>query len=257
MPGEKHYKLFGTPILAYSIEDALLLIERTIVERGRLLIGVVNAAKLVNMRRSRVLRESMEKCDVIFADGMSVVWALRLLGRRLPGRVPGIDLMDQILQRGQAHGWRVYLFGATEEVSKEVERRIETEYSGLVVAGRRNGYYEADQEEQVVEQIRSCKPDVLFVAMSPPKKELFLAKWRDRLEVPVCHGVGGAFDVMAGKVKRAPDLWQQLGMEWLYRIVQEPRRMWRRYLVTNTLFGCMLLREIVRRILVRDSHEAR
>ncbi len=247
------YELFGTPINALSMADTLLLIERTIEQRGRLLIGVVNAAKLVNMRRSRALREAMQACDVTLADGMSVVWAFRLLGKRLPERVPGVDLMHRMLQQGQLRGRRVYLFGAAEEVSQVVACRIVEDYPGIVVAGRRNGFYQPEEEEEIVAAIRSSKPDILLVAMSPPKKEQFLARWRDRLEVPICHGVGGAFDVMAGKVKRAPGLWQKLGLEWFYRVVQEPRRMWRRYLVTNTLFGWMLLEEIMRRIFARRS----
>lgn len=233
--------------------DTLSLIERTIERRGRLLIGVVNAAKLVNMRRSRPLRQAMQACDITLADGISVVWALRLLGKRLPERVPGVDLMHRMLQQGQSHGRRVYLLGAAEEVSQVVERLIGEDYPGIVVAGRRNGFYQPEEEEEIVAAIRSSEPDILLVAMSPPKKEQFLARWRDRLEVPICHGVGGAFDVMAGKVKRAPGLWQKLGLEWFYRVVQEPRRMWRRYLVTNTLFGWMLLGEIARRIFARRS----
>jgi len=121
---------------------------------------------------------------------------------------------------------------------------IHREYPGVVVAGSRNGYFEDDDEEQIAKSISDAKPDMLFVAMTSPKKEKFLAHWRDTLNVPVCHGVGGAFDVMAGKVRRAPAIWQKLGMEWAYRVMQEPRRMWRRYLVTNTLFLWMLTREM-------------
>ncbi len=237
--------LFGIPINAFSMADTVSLVDKTIRERGRLLIGVVNAAKMVNMRRDSKLHEAVTGCDIILADGIAVVLGLRLLRRSIPGRVPGIDLMHEMLREGRSRGYRVFLFGATEEVSATVERCIGERYPGVVVAGRRNGYYHDDAEAEIVDQIRASKADILLVAMSPPKKEIFLAKWRDGLGVPVCHGVGGAFDVMAGKVKRAPELWQRLGMEWFYRVVQEPRRMWRRYLVTNTLFGMLLLREIL------------
>lgn len=237
--------LFGVPINALSMADSVALVDQTIRDRGRLLIGVVNAAKMVNMRRNEVLCDAMAKCDITLADGIAVVWALKLLRRAIPCRVPGIDLMHEILRQGQSTGYRVYLFGASEAVSATVEERIRELYPGIVIAGRRNGYYNDDEEPRIVEQIRASKADVIFVAMSPPKKEVFLGQWRDELGVHVCHGVGGAFDVLAGKVKRAPDLWQRLGMEWFYRVVQEPRRMWRRYLVTNTLFGWMLLRELI------------
>ncbi len=234
------FHLFGIPVNALSMAGALSVVDRTIGERGRLLIGVINAAKVVNMRRDRALREAMSRCDIILADGIAVVWAFRLLGQRLPGRVPGIDLMHAMLQAGMSRGYRVFLFGATEEVSVVVQQRIEEAYPGVVVAGRRNGYYEASEEREIVASIKASRPDILLVAMSPPKKEIFLSRWVEELGVPVCHGVGGAFDVLAGKVKRAPAVWQRWGMEWLYRVVQEPRRMWRRYLVTNATFGWML-----------------
>lgn len=223
-------------------------VDETIRNRSRLLIGVVNAAKLVNMRRIELLRESVLTSDIVVADGMAVVWAMRLLGRRLPQRVAGIDLMLGMLDRAARRKYRVYCLGASEEVSRLAVERIRKDNPGVVVVGSRNGYFQPEQESQVVSDIKASEADILFVAMSPPKKEQFLARWFSELNVPVCHGVGGAFDVLAGKTKRAPAIWQRWGMEWLYRIVQEPRRMWRRYLVTNTLFGWMLLGEMARQL---------
>ena len=240
-------RLFDIPINALRMNEVLSIIEKTIETRGRLLIGVVNAAKIVNMRRNPLLRESVLGSDVILADGISVVWASRILGRRLPERVPGVDLMMGMLERSDKRGYRVYCLGATEEVSATVARRIAQDYPGVVLAGRQDGYFRPDEEAATAAKIKASNADILLVAMGPPKKEIFLGKWADKLNVPVCHGVGGAFDVMAGKVKRAPAIWQRLGMEWLYRIVQEPRRMWRRYLVTNTLFCGMLARELFKR----------
>jgi len=236
--------LFGVPLDAMTEAQVLDLIGRVIRERARLLIGVVNAAKMVNMRRDADLDDVVRTADIILADGMAVVWAARLLRRRLPERVAGIDLMMRMLKYGQSRGYRVYCLGAKQEVLDTVVNIIHREYPGVVVAGSRNGYFEDDDEEQIAKSISDAKPDMLFVAMTSPKKEKFLAHWRDTLNVPVCHGVGGAFDVMAGKVRRAPAIWQKLGMEWAYRVMQEPRRMWRRYLVTNTLFLWMLTREM-------------
>ena len=251
-PERPIYRLFGIGINAVSMADTLALVERAIGGGDRLLIGVVNAAKAVNMHRDRALRKAMDACDIVLADSIAVVWALRLLGRKLPERIPGIDLMHAMLRDGQTRGYRVYLLGATEEVSRIVEDRMAELYPGVVVAGRRNGFYKPDEERAIVSAIHDAKADILFVAMSPPKKEIFLAQWREELGVAVCHGVGGAFDVVAGKTKRAPAMWQRLGMEWLYRVVQEPRRMWRRYLVTNTLFGWMLLGEMTNRLFGRS-----
>lgn len=238
--------LFGVPIDGITLKEVLALVDDSIQSRRRLLIGVVNAAKMVNMRKDEALRAAVTSSDIVLADGMAVKWALTLVGRRIPERIAGIDLMQAMLEQGSKRGHRVFLFGATEEISQIVEQRIGEQFPGVVVAGRRNGYYKPEEEEKIVEQIRASNADIIFVAMSPPKKELFLAKWSERLNVPVSHGVGGAFDVLAGKTRRAPDIWQKVGMEWLYRVMQEPRRMWRRYLVTNTLFAWMLLGEMIR-----------
>jgi N-acetylglucosaminyldiphosphoundecaprenol N-acetyl-beta-D-mannosaminyltransferase len=120
------------------------------------------------------------------------------------------------------------------------------DYPGVQVAGSRDGYFKDAEEQAVAADIGASRADILLVAMTSPKKEKFLARWSETLGVPVCHGVGGSFDVMAGKVERAPDLWQRLGLEWLYRVKQEPRRLWRRYLVTNALFCGMLCSAFVR-----------
>lgn len=224
------------------------------IERHQpLLIGVVNTAKIVNMQRDPALRQAVLESDLIVADGMGVVWGCLLLGRRLPERVPGIDLMHALLAKSAERGFRVFCLGATQEVLDTAVARMEEMYPDLVIAGRHHGYFKAGEEEVVAELIRESKSDILFVAMTSPKKEQFLERWSPRMDVPVCHGVGGSFDVLAGKVKRAPRIWQRLGVEWLYRVIQEPRRMWRRYLVTNTLFAWMLLREFFTR---RDTKRA-
>ncbi len=238
-------RLFGFPIHGLRMEQVLDVVDETIARRERLLIGVVNAAKLVNMRRDGVLRDAVLSSDMILADGMAVVWAARLLRRSLPERVAGIDLMHAMLHRGNERGYRVYCLGARQDALDTAVARIRVEYPGVVIAGTRNGYFSPEEESGIVAEIRAAKPDMLFVAMSPPKKEVFLAKWAAKLEVPVCHGVGGAIDVLAGKVQRAPEVWQRLGIEWLYRVKQEPRRMWRRYLVTNSLYCGMVVGELL------------
>ncbi len=237
--------LFGIPIEALTMDQVLDHLEASIAARQRVLLGVVNAAKIVNMGRNPELDHAVRSADLILADGMSVVWAAKLLGRPLPERVAGIDLMYRLLERGQAKGHRVYCLGATEEVSRIVAERIASDYPGVVLAGRHHGYFDGDGEEAVARDIQAARADILFVAMTSPKKERFLARWHELIDVPICHGVGGSFDVMAGKVRRAPALWQRWGMEWLYRVVQEPGRMWRRYLVSNCLFMGMFVRELL------------
>jgi len=238
-------QILGLPIDPLTMDAAIERVERAIQQRSRLLIGVVNAAKLVNLRRDGELRDAVLACDMLLADGMSVVWAGRLLRRRLPERVTGIDLMLRMLEVADRRGYRVFFLGATEEVLSATVARIRREYPGVCVAGARNGYFGGEEESRVAAQIATAQPDMLLVAMSSPNKELFLRRWSSHMDVPVLHGVGGAFDVYAGKVRRAPPLWQRRGMEWFYRVLQEPRRLWKRYLVTNTLFTLLVLRELL------------
>jgi N-acetylglucosaminyldiphosphoundecaprenol N-acetyl-beta-D-mannosaminyltransferase len=237
-------EILGVPIHGLTMDQTIDVVDTAITEKRPMLISVVNAAKIVNMWRDEELRRSVLSGDLILADGMSVVWASRLLRRGLPERVAGIDLMVRMLALADDHGYRVYCLGARDEVLAALSERIKAEYPNLKLVGTRNGYYGEDEESAVAAEISEAAPDILFVGMSSPRKERFLARWASELNVPVCHGVGGSFDVLAGKVKRAPTAWQRFGVEWLYRVIQEPRRMWRRYLVTNVLFGLMLLGEL-------------
>jgi N-acetylglucosaminyldiphosphoundecaprenol N-acetyl-beta-D-mannosaminyltransferase len=240
------HELLGVPVHAATMAEVLDRVDEAIRQRDRLHIGVVNAAKLVNMRRDDRLRQDVLASDLILADGMSVVWAGRLLGRALPERVAGIDLMLGMLRRADGRGYRVYCLGATDAVLEAATARIAADWPGVKLVGRHHGYFSPGEEPAVAADIAAARPDILFVAMTSPRKEHFLARWSERLEVPVCHGVGGSFDVLAGRVQRAPEGWQRLGLEWLYRVKQEPRRLWRRYLVTNSLFSAMLATELVR-----------
>lgn len=237
------HTILGLPIAAATLEQAVTYAENAIHARKPLLVGVVNAAKIVNMARDERLNHAVRTADVIFADGMSVVWASRLLGRRLPERVTGIDLMHALFRRANERRYRVFLLGAEQAVLDTAISNLQRDYPALQIAGAQHGYYQSHEEAELAERIAASGADMLFVAMSSPKKEEFLARWAARMNVPVCHGVGGAFDVLAGKVRRAPRAWQRLGLEWLYRTIQEPRRLAWRYLTTNTRFTLMVLRE--------------
>lgn len=241
-------RIFDIPIRAMTMEQSLDLIHQSIMNRRHLQIGVINAAKVVNMQRDQMLREDVLSSDIILADGMSVVWASRILGCPLPERVAGIDLMIGILKRGNAHGYRVYCLGATDDVSDKVALKINSDFPGVKLVGRRNGYFKEEEDELVAKEIAASKADLLFIAITSPKKEKFLAKWSSKIDVHVCHGVGGAFDVLAGKVDRAPESWQRLGLEWFYRFKQEPGRLWKRYLVTNSLFIWLVIKEFLRKL---------
>jgi N-acetylglucosaminyldiphosphoundecaprenol N-acetyl-beta-D-mannosaminyltransferase len=247
----EYREIFGVPICSEDLAAAVERVANAVRVREKLDIGVVNAAKLVNMRRDEQLQQAVMNSDVIYADGMSVVFASRFLGRPLPGRVAGIDLMHGILQRGSVEGYRVFCLGATEEVLASVCEEFGKDYSGVTIAGSHHGYFGVDEEADIAKLIKESNADVLFVAITSPKKENFMSQWSELMDVPVVHGVGGSFDVVAGVAQRAPESWQRLGLEWLYRVKQEPRRLWKRYLVTNTIFLWMLLTEKLRQIVLR------
>jgi N-acetylglucosaminyldiphosphoundecaprenol N-acetyl-beta-D-mannosaminyltransferase len=249
--------LFGVPVAAITMDTTLGLVEEAVVTRRPLQIGVVNAAKLVNIQRDAELRADVLSSDLVLADGMAVVWASRLLGRGLPERVTGIDLMMGMLTRANAAGYRVYCLGATPEVLGGVLGRIKREYPGIAIAGSHHGYFKETEEGAVAAHIEAARPDILLIAMTSPRKERFLSRWSRQLAVPVCHGVGGSFDVFAGYVQRAPERWQRMGLEWLYRIKQEPRRLWKRYFTTNSAFVAMVAGALLRQQLARLRPAAR
>lgn len=240
--------LFGLPLDALTQAEALDRCRTALRDRSRMLIGVVNAAKVVNSTRDPLLLRSVLESDMILADGQSVVWASRVLRRPLPERVAGIDLFEALLELAAHDDRSVYLLGARPEVLETLQERLLATWPGLRVVGARDGYFSPEESDEVAEHIRAAVPDMLFLGITSPKKEIFLAQYGPTLGVPVLHGVGGSFDILAGVTKRAPAIWQRLGLEWLYRITQEPGRLWKRYLTTNVRFIWMTGRELVRPI---------
>jgi len=205
---------------------------------------VVNVDKLVKAQRDPELRAIINDCQLVNADGMPVVWASHLLGKPLKERVAGIDIFEALMQRAAQTGWRVYLLGAREEVVGAVRSIYTKKYPGLVIAGHRNGYWSPEEEAAVADEIRASKTDILFVAISSPKKEQFLGRWQQHMQVPFAMGVGGTFDVAAGRIKRAPLWMQRTGLEWFFRFLQEPRRMFRRYFIDDLAFFRLLATEL-------------
>jgi N-acetylglucosaminyldiphosphoundecaprenol N-acetyl-beta-D-mannosaminyltransferase len=244
----RRIKFLSVPIDALTMEETLQEVERAIAEQRQLHHTVVNAGKMVMMSKDAKLFQSVVEADLINADGQGVVWAARLLGQRLPERVAGIDLMNNLIVRAHQKGYKAFFFGAREEVVQKVVRRVSEQYSPAVVAGYRNGYYEAGEAPAIARQIAESGAQMLFVAISSPAKENFLHDYKHILnKVNFIMGVGGSFDVVAGVTRRAPRSWQVIGLEWLYRFLQEPSRMWRRYTVGNIEFAGLVLKEWYRR----------
>jgi N-acetylglucosaminyldiphosphoundecaprenol N-acetyl-beta-D-mannosaminyltransferase len=239
--------VFGLPLDPLTLEQTLALAESAVNEQQRFLVGVVNAAKVTKLKADPMLRDSLLEADVLLADGQSVVWASRLMRRPLPERVAGIDLFESLLALADRRALRVYLLGARPEVLARVQDQIRERWPGVVIAGARDGYFTEAEAGAVATDVAAAKADMIFLGITTPKKEIFLGQYGDRLGVPVQHGVGGSFDVLAGVTRRAPRRWQRLGMEWAYRMLQEPRRLGGRYLVTNLAFVGLTALELVRR----------
>jgi len=235
--------MMGCRIDNLSMEETLVRIEEFIRSGQPHQHVVVNVDKLVKASRDPDLRRIVNDCALVNADGMPVVWASRLLGKPLKERVAGIDLFEALMRRAGEKGWRVFLLGAREEVVAAVADTYRRRYPELTIAGWRNGYWTDAEEAQVAEQVRASGADLLFVAISSPKKEQFLGRWQGEMKIPFAMGVGGTFDVAIGLVKRAPRWMQRAGLEWFYRFLQEPRRMFRRYFIDDMAFIWLFIKE--------------
>lgn len=246
MSNTKRIEMMGCQIDNLSMEETLQTIEGFIASGLPHQHVVVNVDKLVKASRDEQLRRIINECALINADGMPVVWASRLLGKPLKERVAGVDLFEALIVRAAEKGWRIFFLGAKEEVVLAVKNMYARQYPKLAIAGYRNGYWKAEEEDAVADQIAQAKADLLFVAISSPKKEQFLAKHQARIQIPFAMGVGGTFDVVTGKVKRAPMWMQSAGLEWFYRFLQEPRRMFRRYFIDDMAFFGLFIKEALR-----------
>ena len=237
--------VLGCEIDRVEMDEAVRRCERYIEAREPAQYMAVNAAKVVAVQRDQALRRMINRCEIVTADGQSVVWASRLLGDPVPSRVTGIDLMHRLLALAELRGYGVYVLGARADVLERALAVLRRRLPGLRIAGYRDGYFSAAEDPAVVSAIRATRPDILFVGLPSPRKEYFLARWRRDLDVPLSVGVGGAIDVLAGVRRRAPEPVQQLGLEWACRLVQEPRRLLRRYAVTNSRFVALTVRQVL------------
>ncbi len=234
-------EVLGCPMDVASMSETVETIRSAVADRRFTQHVVVNVAKLVHMRNDPQLRDSVHSCDIINIDGMGVVLGARFLGYSVPERVAGVDLFHELLAMSTNNSFPIFLLGAYEDVLASAVQKVQAQNPGLQIAGYHHGYF-WDDEAAMVETIRASGARLLFVAITSPKKENFINRWRDQLGVDFVMGVGGTFDVVAGKVKRAPKWMQQGGLEWLYRVIQEPKRMWKRYLKTNCVFAGLLIK---------------
>ena len=211
----------------------------------------VNVAILMMMRDDPRLQRFVENAALVVADGQPLIWSARMLRRPLPERVTGVDLVERLCERAAREGLGVYLLGAKKDVVDTLAAKLRDRYPGLVLAGVADGYFGDGESEARARAVAASGAKILVVAMGVPRQEHFIEEYWDRLGVSFAIGVGGSFDVLAGLRKRAPEIVQRVGMEWAFRLVQEPRRLWKRYLLTNARFVSLMSREIVSSLIQR------
>jgi N-acetylglucosaminyldiphosphoundecaprenol N-acetyl-beta-D-mannosaminyltransferase len=224
--------ILGVAVDNLTMEEVLDAVEANIAEGGFHQIATANVDFLMKSIHDEELYETLASCDLVLADGTPLVWASRLLGAGLKERVAGADLVPQLARLSGLRGYRLFLLGAEEESSAGAAEWMEKNYPGACIAGRycpKHQPLEEMDHEEILSRIEAARPDILLVAFGNPKQEKWLAMHRHRLEVPVCIGVGGSFDFLSGKVSRAPLWMQHSGLEWFYRMIQEPSRLVKRY----------------------------
>ena len=245
---DKKIDFLNIPLDTVTMQETIAQVNTAILSNKHIHHCVINAGKVVQMQEDKLLRDSVINSDLINADGMSIVWAARFLGYKIPERVAGIDLMEKLVELSFKKKYKCFFFGANENIVKKIVNDYSEKYSKDLIAGYRNGYYNDSEESEIVEQIQKSKANILFVAMTSPKKEIFLNNYKKELSgVNFIMGVGGSFDVISGEIRRAPLIMQYLGLEWLFRFLQEPRRMWKRYLFGNYKFILIVVKSYFKR----------
>ena len=228
-----------------STSEAADRIEEFIRDRSPRKILARNASIRVMEDRDPFLRQFYNTCDLVTVDGMAFVYLARLLGCPFREMTGGPSLWYEVLRRAADKGYRVFLLGARQDTLEKAVARLHLQYPRLNIVAYQNGYFSAEEESRIVESVRQARADILMVGMSSPLKEAFIQRNLARLDVPACIGVGGAIDVFAGTHRLAPLWMRKACLEWLYRLWQEPRRLARRYLISNAIFVFLVARELV------------
>lgn len=233
--------IFGIPFSKWGMQETVRYLTAAVSARKPHQVITANPVMVMAALEDPSYKKMMQQAELIVPDGTGVVWASRIGGDPVAERVAGYDLLHELMKQGELHRWKVYLLGASPEVVEKTASRLKELYPGTEIVGYRDGYFTAEQDEEVVDEIRKTSPDLLFVARGADTQEPWIAKYKQRLGVPVVMGVGGSFDVISGKTKRAPKLFQKLRLEWLYRLIKEPTRF--RRMLALPKFAVRVLRE--------------
>ena len=242
------HKFLNTVVDNLDCKSVCECVVRAIQERSSLRIFFVNALKVHEVKLNAAVGEAMEASELVLADGMPVVWASRLFQQPLAERLSGTDMFTVLLHLAAEQGYKVFFLGATADRLEKMLSEVLKRWPSLRIVGARNGYFNEADDDTIIKEINQSEADMLFLGFSSPKKELWTQKHRLALQVPVIQGVGGSFDVLAGAIPRAPRWMQAAGLEWSFRLIQEPRRMFKRYMVTNTYFITQVLRHLYLRM---------
>ena len=221
-------RVLGAPVDALTMKSALERAVELAKDKTKLsYVVAINPEKTFALRQSAELAQFVEGADLALPDGIGVVWASRLLNGRKIERVPGADLAEAVCARSGAEGLNLFFYGAKEESSAAAVEELRRRYPDIRVAGRRNGYVKAEEMEALTREIAAANADVLIVALGSPRQERWIREHAAKTGVGLCLGVGGTLDTFAGTVKRAPLAWQKMNLEWFYRLVKQPSRLWR------------------------------
>lgn len=236
--------ILGVGISAVNMEQALAIIDRWIANRDPHYVCVSTVHGVVECQRDEAVRRALNSSGLTTPDGMPLVWISRLRGFRHVRRVYGPDLMLAVCERSVARGYRHYLYGGHPGVAELLKVRLERRFPGVHIVGVDCPPFEPltpEEDERAVQRMNAAHPDIVWVGMSTPKQDLWAAAHVGRLSAPVIIAVGAAFDFVSGRKRQAPRWMRNSGLEWLFRLLQEPRRLWRRYLIYNPLFIWLLL----------------
>lgn len=207
-----------------TMQDAVRNVEEFIVQKNPHMVVTPNAEMIMMANEDKHLAQIINNADLVVPDGAGVVWAARYTGNVMPERVAGYDLVQNLLLKGAAQKYRIYMLGGAPGVAQQAKQAAEQRYPGVQIVGIHHGFFTKSDEREIIAHIKACRPDILLVALGVPRQEKWLSEYMNQLEVPVAIGVGGTFDVMAGNVQRAPLWMQNASLEWLYRLISEPKR---------------------------------
>ncbi|KQY92076.1 N-acetylmannosaminyltransferase [Paenibacillus sp. Root52] len=216
--------IYGIPFSKLPMSETVEVLREAVLSKQPHHVITANPIMVMAAMEDSAIMRVMQSAEMIVPDGTGVVWAANYCGDPVAERVPGYELLHELLRVGENYRWGVYLLGSTPEVIQETAVRLQQQYPAIRIVGYRDGFFGSDEDDQVVAAIRETAPDLLFVARGADTQEPWINKFKDALQIPVMMGVGGSFDVISGKTKRAPKLFQKLRLEWFYRLLREPSR---------------------------------